>query len=87
MTCDEPMHTWFSLSYAHYLVVPRSIVQSMPVKWQQRMVELLEEMKETLDIDDAPSSYWVRARDGGRFVGDPYSQYRHRPPVPRRRRT
>lgn len=41
---DEPVHTWFSLSYANYLVVPRTLLQSMPASWQQRLVACLREL-------------------------------------------
>ncbi len=46
-TCD-PMHGWFGLSYASYLVLPRSLIQEMPEEWQKRMVELLEEWDEAV---------------------------------------
>lgn len=39
----EPIHEYFALSYASYLVLPRSILQSMPVEWQQKFVGLLGE--------------------------------------------
>jgi hypothetical protein len=39
------IHQMFGLSYARYLVVPRSVLQSMPAHWQGKMVVLLEEMR------------------------------------------
>lgn len=41
----ETIHTWFGLSYANYLVLPRTLLQSMPDAWQQRLVALLEEFE------------------------------------------
>jgi hypothetical protein len=41
---DGPVHTWFSLSYANFLVWHRAHMQSMPLEWQQRFVELAEEL-------------------------------------------
>lgn len=41
---NGPIHGWFELSYANYLVVPRARLQSMPVEWQERMVACLEEL-------------------------------------------
>ncbi|WP_371484831.1 hypothetical protein [Kitasatospora sp. NBC_00315] len=41
---DGPVHTWFGLTYANYLVVPRTLMQSMPVGWQQRAVACLTEL-------------------------------------------
>lgn len=50
----EPIHLWFSLSYASYLAVPRSVLQSMPQPWQARFCELLEEMHEAFGHLDWP---------------------------------
>lgn len=41
----ERLHLYFGLSYANYLVVPRSILQSMPDEWQGKCATLLEEMQ------------------------------------------
>lgn len=38
------IHTWFGLSYANHLVLPRTLLQSMPDDWQRRLTTLLEEM-------------------------------------------
>ena len=43
------IHAWFELSYAQYLALPRSVLQSMPRDWQHRFVGLLEELDTTLD--------------------------------------
>ena len=39
---ESPIHWYFGLSYANYLVLPRSVLQSMPIKWQEDFVKLLE---------------------------------------------
>lgn len=39
-----PIHGWFGLTYASYLVQPRVLLQSMPIEWQERMVACLEEL-------------------------------------------
>lgn len=46
----EPIHNEFELSYAQYLVVPRSALQSMPAGWQARFVEMMRELNRTFDI-------------------------------------
>jgi hypothetical protein len=84
-TGDGPMHEWFSLSYASYLVVPRSWIQEMPIAWQQRLRDCLEELEQTLDVRDPPGGYRVQAiGERGRFISDPWREYRHGP-VPERR--
>jgi hypothetical protein len=50
-----PVHGWFELTYSNYLVLPRVLMQSMPVEWQERMVACLEEVREAFrDVEQAP---------------------------------
>lgn len=53
-------------------------MESMPVKWQRKMVRLLEEMDDTLIIDPKyTGDYLVKLRDEkGKFITDPYANYR-----------
>ncbi len=65
---DTPVHDWFGLTYAQFLTVPRIVMQSMPIEWQRKMVDLLKEMDETFDWTPEEGNYWVRIRDDkGRF--------------------
>lgn len=70
------IHTWFGLTYANYLVLPRSVLQSMPEEWQHSLVALLEEMQGQYGGLDWPD-YSVSARQphGGRFIKDPIPHY------------
>lgn len=52
---SEAIHLWFSLSYANYLVVPRSVLQSMPDEWQARFVGCLNEMGDAFGHLDWPA--------------------------------
>lgn len=40
---NEPIHSYFGLSYSNYQVMPRTLLQSMPVDWQRDFVKLLEQ--------------------------------------------
>lgn len=60
MSQSLDVHTWFSLSYANYLVVPRSVLQSMPEDWQHRFTALMGEMDEAFGHLDWPR-YEVKA--------------------------
>jgi hypothetical protein len=72
----EPLHSWFELSYAQYLTIPQSVLQSMPIKWQQRFVRCLEELNGAIEWRPKDGRYWVRLKDGrGRFVEDPLMDY------------
>lgn len=72
------VHTWFELTYAQYLTVPRSILQEMPDEWQERFVACLEELDQTFDwLPKDGGRYWCRLRDAqGHFTDDPLMQYR-----------
>jgi hypothetical protein len=92
---DEPVHGWFELSYAQYLTIPRSVLQSMPVEWQRRFVQCLRELDETIDWRPESGQYWVQLRrapkDGGEhgrgvLMHDPLMNYgRGRRRIPFRR--
>lgn len=72
----EPIHGWFELSYAQYLTIPRSVLQSMPREWQAKFARLLDQLDETIDWRPKEGRYWVGLKDErGRFVHDPLMDY------------
>ncbi len=76
---DQPIHEFFGLSYDNFIVLHRSIAQSMPVKWQTDMVLLLEEANDALNEIgfEGAASYTLHARnEQGRFTPDPVPHYR-----------
>lgn len=67
----EAIHAWFGLTYANYLVLPRSVLQSMPDEWQKRFVEQLEELHRAFgDLDWPDYDVRVLAREP-HFLGMP----------------
>ena len=71
------IHTWFNLTYSSYLVIPRLFLSSMPLEWQYKFVELIDEIPNTLEIDPNYSSeYTVNCTRNGKFVKDTYRDYR-----------
>lgn len=58
---DEAVHGWFGLTYSNYLVLPRTLMQSMPGLWQGRMVRLLEEIRDAYAHIPQADSYHVQA--------------------------
>lgn len=61
---DGPIHGWFGLTYSNYLVLHRSMMQSMPVAWQERAVALFDELDEAFaHIERAPSYIVQPARE------------------------
>lgn len=59
----DHIHEWFELTYAQYLTIPRSILQSMPASWQKKFVQLLEELDETYDWRPQKGTYRVQLYD------------------------
>jgi hypothetical protein len=56
---DGPVHQHFGLSYANYLVLPRTLLQSMPEAWQARFVAMLGELAEAFDHVEQAQCYKV----------------------------
>jgi hypothetical protein len=71
----EAIHTWFGLTYASYLVLPRSVLQSMPDPWQAKFVTLLEEMQDAFGYLDWPGYRVNAVGENGRFIKDPIPHY------------
>ncbi|GAA1401838.1 hypothetical protein GCM10009613_60840 [Pseudonocardia kongjuensis] len=57
----EPIHQHFGLTYANYLVLHRTLMQSMPLGWQRRMVACLDELHDAFRHVDRPDSFHVEA--------------------------
>lgn len=64
MAWNERLATWFGLSYASWLTIPRSMIVQMSDDWQERLFELMEEYDEAW-----PNSH--------KFEGSPFVQIRH----------
>lgn len=78
------VHVWFELSYANFLVWPRSVLQAMPGAWQRRFVALAEELDAALEEAglqlDPPGGYSIQAKGAGhRFISNPLADYRYAP--------
>ncbi len=71
----EHISSWFQLTYASYLVLPRSLMEAMPTEWQKRMKDCLDEMQATFEQEN--DNYLVLLRgEGGKFMTDPLGNYR-----------
>lgn len=55
------IHTYFGLSYANYLVIPRTLLQSMPAEWQEQFTALLAQFDDSFDGVPRAESYIVQA--------------------------
>jgi hypothetical protein len=77
---NGPVWNWFGLSYASYAVFPRVALCSLPLEWQQRFVDLMNEAEELLPDEAKYQDYQVTLRKGGKFCKDPLAEYRHARP-------
>lgn len=84
----EAVHEQFGLTYANYLVWPRSILQCMPNDWQLRFAALVDELEQTfdtsgnyrvllLDHDDRYEDNDTPDAERARVVDDPLADYRY----------
>jgi hypothetical protein len=75
----EPgIHEYFGLSYASYLVLPRSVMQSMLADWQTRFVGMLGELHDVWEGPPEGTMYDVALIDdtiGGGRLHDNLSNY------------
>jgi hypothetical protein len=68
------IHDFFELSYAQYLALPRSVLQSMPQDWQYRLVKLLDELDDKYEW--RREGTFVNFRDSsGRWMPDELGDY------------
>lgn len=58
---NGPVHEWFGLSYSNYQVLPRTLMQSMPIGWQERMVACLTELRDAFEHVPQAEVYEVQA--------------------------
>lgn len=78
MIDDGAIHSWFGLTYANYLVLHRTVLQSMPGEWQDRFVALLDDLDHAVSAADIPQPYEYRVQavdERGRFTKDPVPHY------------
>lgn len=57
----EAVHDFFGLTYANYLVLHRTLMQSMPDEWQNRMVQCLNELDEAFRHVEKAETFYVKA--------------------------
>lgn len=73
---DDDIHQFFGLAYANYLVLHRTLLQSMPDTWQRAFVALLRQLERAFDHVELPPKYRVQGvDDAGRFVRDVVPHY------------
>lgn len=75
--CENDVHASFGLSYASYLVVPRTLLQEMPGAWQHELITLLEAVWDEFPGHHSEYAVFMRDPETSRFVRDPLRGYRY----------
>lgn len=71
-------NTFFELSHANFLVLPRVALQSMPVEWQYKFFALVEELQNSIEFPEGyTGQFAITMRDNGRYVKHVLPHYRH----------
>lgn len=77
----KDLQLWFGLSYSAFCVMPRVFMEAMPVDWQEKMAQLLNEYDETIKTNVCGvHSCFVTVKDrNNRFMKMPEEilNYRH----------
>ena len=73
-----PIHDAFGLTYASWFIVPRIILEAMPVEWQEKFVNLISELNDTYDWEPE-AVMQIMFREKGKFASTPecFTNYRH----------
>lgn len=78
---NSHVHNAFGLSYASFLILPRTYLSDMPTKWQKQFVKLLDEYNDAVGDNDPSFSYemYVQFKENRKFCKIPtgYCNYRH----------
>lgn len=73
---NAPIHEWFGLSYAGYLVIPRSVLQSLPGETQLDLIDILDEANKIFGWSKTADGYRVQPVDEkGKFTEDSLGDY------------
>ena len=72
MSIKRKITNYFGLSYTSWLVMPRVLLEEMPIKWQEKMTKILDEFDEVFDRDklwkDGYPFIRMKSHDTGKFV-------------------
>lgn len=80
---NDSLQTWFGLSYASWLTIPRVLMQEMPDEWQEKMAELLfqyDEAMANIHSDYEGLTIHVSLKKDGRFCRIPSELTNYRRP-------
>lgn len=75
------IHQAFGLTYASFLVVPRTFLMDMPIEWQNKFTKLMEEYNDSINdlSPDYEYNLSVTFKKNGKFTKTPevFTNYKH----------
>lgn len=71
----EPIVLWSSAKAQDYLLIQRSLLQSMSLEWQRSLMKLLLEMQEQFGYKSNGEFKVLRKGKEGKFIQDPLADY------------
>jgi hypothetical protein len=75
------INTAFGLTYASFLVVPRTFLMDMPTEWQDKFTKLMEEYNEKVENIEPENEFSMNVtfKKDGKFCKTPevFTSYRH----------
>jgi hypothetical protein len=76
---DDDLWTWFGLSYASWLTMPRVLMHEMPNEWQKKMAKLLKEWDDYYNFNDLNLGTRVQITKNNKLIKTPnwLINYRH----------
>ena len=78
----EAVTHFFSLSYANYYVLNRTVLEQMPGPWQEQFVGMLHDMQEAAERGGQTLHGCFRVQpvtEDGKYARDPIPHYRRAP--------
>lgn len=75
---ESPVHDAFGLTYASWFLVPRVVLEAMPIEWQRKFVKLMYELGDTFTWEP-DCSMQIVFRKRGKYirVPDHFRNYRY----------
>lgn len=77
---EEPINEWGVLYRTQYLVLDRTMLEAMPIEWQKRFIEVVDDVEDVFDFSSEKwqhLEYLVKPKDNGRFIANPWGSYRY----------
>ncbi len=71
---DARLPFWSSTNHTNYLIIQRSLLQSMPLEWQNKLITMLQEMAETFG-NKSNGDFKLSRISEGAYIKDPLADH------------